>query len=78
MSVLDYIIVEIPKVDVNVDCPEVVGTGNFTVDVFLVNNGNVEANLNIDIENKTYHLTLKNGESRLIRHKLNINKTNGF
>ena len=72
VSVNDYIKVEEPDVSVNVTCPEVVGRGNFTLDVLLTNLGDVEASLTVRIEDRNRAVLLQKDQQKLIQEEFSV------
>jgi len=71
VNVTESVAVELPRVNVSVTAPDMVGLGPFNVGVLLENTDNVSADLTVSI-NSTWDVTIPEGQSRLLETTLNI------
>jgi parallel beta-helix repeat protein len=65
VEVTDFVNVETASINVSVITPDVVGISPFNVAVLIENTGNISADLNVKI-NRTWDITIPEGESRLL------------
>ena len=72
--VTSFIRVEPAVVNISIIAPDVVGIEPFNVSILVQNVGNVEAELNVSVGNKTWNLTIPEKESMLLETSMSINE----
>jgi len=83
VEVTDFVAVSQPTVEMSAEAPEVVGRGDFSIDVMLKNTGKVDANLNLAVRprgesSEGENLVQGAGETKLIQKRFQIDKDTTF
>jgi len=70
--VSDVINIETPNINVNLIVPEVVGLSPFDIGVLIENIGNIDVQINIQLNSNIWNISIPQGETRLIETTMSI------